>query len=203
MKKGFWEKIRFLRFFSEFEKSYNAATVLAFTYANAWYEFAPQTTSQIIQSRDDMRDMRATATDQIVAYLFGRDYMSQEKIKDKSVRERSVFTRSYVPMWADEIMNRDPSFKDLVVQSLICAGYFEQLQKIRKREFVDNVDIGTAQRREQMVSKYIKSEEVDVDLEYYRSLIEQFSEWDDKYAKLTEMEKISLAEDNALFLQKQ
>lgn len=192
------QKIKFLYHFKEFEKLYNSATVLSLTYAQMWYQYMAGQSSKT-SSHDDMRDMRSQAIAQIIAYLSGRDYMKQDEIKDKGVRERMVVTRSYVPLWADEIMNKEPLFKEMIVQTLICGNHFAAVEKGHKRSFRDNIDIGTSQRRRQMLKKYGENRS-EIKMRKYKSVVNQFSLWDDRTYKLTDMEKIKLMEDRKLFL---
>lgn len=194
------KEIKFAHRFDDLERLYNTSSVLVFSYANAWYKYAPHTASQALASHDNMRDMRATATTQIVSYLLGRDYINQDAIKDRTVRERSVLTRSYVPLWADEIMGREPLFRELVLYSLKCGNYLEDLESKNERIHSEHVDLGTLQRRNQIIKKYSDVEEIKINLKRYKDVIKQFSVWDDQYLTYSDAEKSMRGEKGELFL---
>lgn len=149
-----------------------------------------------------MRDMRATATGQIVSYLLGRDHTSQSQIRDVEVRSRETVVRAHVPLWADEIMNREPLFKELVLQSLVYGDYLDTYAKKSRYTSSENTDIGTEERRRQMIRKYCGEQGVVMNKKRYKELINVFSEWDDQFLALTDAEKISRANKNGLFLKK-
>ena len=190
------------RRFAAMEKLYNMGTVLVFSYAEAWYRYAKRTEAQAFESHGDMRDMRATATGQIISYLLGRDYINQDRIRDVEVRSRATVTRSYVPLWADEIMNREPLFRELVIQSLMYGNYLAKYEERNQRKSANRVDIGTEDRRQQIIKKYCGEQDVVMNKKRYKELINVFSGWDDQFLTLTDAEKISRADKNGLFLKK-
>jgi len=96
-------------------------------------------------------------------------------------------------------MDQEDLFKELVIVSLICGNYLGRLEKDHPRKSAENVDIGTTERRRQMIDKYSEGKEVTVSMRRYKKLVEKFAKWSDEYSVLTDVEKKTKGEENLFF----
>ncbi|PID52010.1 MAG: hypothetical protein CR972_03850 [Candidatus Moraniibacteriota bacterium] len=187
------------RRFAAMEKIYNMGVVLVFVYAEAWYRYAKNTEKNAFEG--DMKDMRETASNQIVSYLLGRSCINQkDQIKDIQVRSRATIMQSHVPLWANEIMKREELFKELILQLLAYEEYLAKFEKKGKYTPSENVDIGKEDQRRKIFKKYgAKNATMSLSKSRYKKLVKVFSEWDDNFIKLSDAEKLSRSEKNTLF----
>lgn len=157
----------------DFETQYKVAKIIIFKYLDIWFE-------QIFGSPDYQKifgetDLHTTLAAQVENYLFGENLDEVISKVTPEVKRKILQVKNHIPKWADDAMNRDKDFCELVIQTIRMDMVFRQYASDSKWLFENP----RGKRIQEILTKYGGDVSESPDPKKYDKLLRKWMMWDE------------------------